>query len=301
MDFSRSAVLRRWYFVSIGLGFLALFILRLTVLGGQSAQTGLLQSLANITDNLLAAAVTALIVGIAYAYLYPVEGHASHEFVHSVDIADVIAEQTRTTRSWAVRSRGGNYFTTVTLADIVKSALTNGRAVSVRVQSIDPDNEALVMAYARSMSDIKSRVGTWPAQRARREVMASLLRAALQVRNAPRVEVVFGLAPHTWVMSLDVSDSAALVTCQNKGEDALLFRSTSPFYKSYCDDFDGGWLACRKVTPTIERDVPRDPADLTADDYVMLNAFFQGIGIAPASDQELQEIVRVLDRKTDYD
>ncbi|ROO62420.1 hypothetical protein EDC02_4399 [Micromonospora sp. Llam0] len=301
MGFSRSAVLRRWYFITLALGFIALALARLTILGGNRANAGIWQSSANIADNMLAATLTSLIVGGAYVYLYPLENEVPHEVVRSVDIAGALAEQTRPTRNWAVRSRSANYFTTITLREIANSALSNGRAVSVRILVIDPDRTDLLAAYSHSMSNTKSRVGAWSVRRARFEVMASLLRAALQVRKAPRVEVTFGLAPYVWVMSLDLSDIAALVTGQNKGEDALIFRNSSSFYRSYCDDFDASWAVARKVRPVINRDIPSDPNLLTTEDLAELRSFFEKLQINQTPDEDLLEIVRTLGRRTDYD
>jgi hypothetical protein len=101
-------------------------------------------------------------------------------------------------------------------------------------------------------------------------------------------------------MSLDISDSAALVTCQNKGEDALIFRSSSSFYKSYQDDFSAGWIACRKVQPSIEWDVPR-AKDIGSEDLLRIREFYEGLGVTAPSENELQKIVSTLDRGTDYD
>lgn len=301
MEFSRSAVLRRWYFVSIMLGIVALAAIRFVVLRVNDASSALTQSLANVTDNLLAAGATSIIVGIAYVYLYPRDSRAPHEVVRSIDIAETLRDHCRTATHWALRSRGANYFTTITLANLVTSALATGRTVKVRIQCIDPDNDVLAAAYARSMSDIPSRVGSWSGERAKDEVLASLLRAALQVRRAPRVEVEFGLSPNTWVMSLEVFNGAALVTCQNKGDDALIFRDDSPFYKSFSDEFEAGWLVCRKIIPQIERDVPRDPKDLTGADYTLIRQFFMNLSIKPPTDAEIRAIVPILGRKTDYE
>src|ERR1017187_2005791 len=111
MSFSRSAVLRRWYFLSLGLVFVTLFVLRLTLLSSNHNGQAIFQSLADVTDNLIAATLTALIVGAAYVFLYPADPYAEHEVVRSMDIAQVISEECRTAREWAVRSRGANYFT----------------------------------------------------------------------------------------------------------------------------------------------------------------------------------------------
>lgn len=301
MEFSRSAVLRRWYFVSVGLLFVLLLTLRLTALDTVAQTSDIRLSLADIADNLMAASITSLVVGVAYVYLYPANNHAAQEVVRSIDIAQTILDECKAAREWSVRSRGANYFTTVTLSDLIESALASGRAIRVRVQTIDPENEVLLKAYASSMSDIKARVGTWSVERARREVLASLLRAAMKIRSAPRIDVQFGLSPASWVMSLDLSDRMALVTCQNKGEDALIFRHGAPFFfKGYADDFEAGWLACRHVRPELVRSIPADPEKLGVEDLRALSDFYTSLGLSEPSAEELQEIVRTVSRDHDY-
>ncbi|RVX47024.1 hypothetical protein EDD27_9944 [Nonomuraea polychroma] len=300
MNLSRSAFIRRWYFLSLGLAGAVLILLRFTTLRTTTADSTVLQSLSGITDNLIAAVLTSIIVGAAYIYLFPQDAAPAYETVSSRDIARVIADLCDNAREWSVRSRGANYFTSVTLPALVASALERGASIRMRVQCLDPDQPQLLAAYAESMSDIRSRVGTWSAARARLEVCASMLRAALHTKDAPRVTVEFGLSPSIWVMSLDLTDQVALVTGQNKGEDALLFRRESQFFKPYLDDFDISWKACRVVRPRLSKAIPTDPRKLAEQHFVILEEFYDSLEICRPSREELREIVRTLNREHDY-
>jgi hypothetical protein len=300
VNLARSKFVRRWYFLSLGLSCLVLILLRLTYLRITDPDNPVLESFSNIADNLIAAVLTSIIVGVAYIYLFPQEDAAAYEIVSSRDIAEVIADQCSKTREWSVRSRGANYFTSVTLPALIESALERGSSIRVRVQSIDPERSVLPETYAESMSDIRSRVGTWTPARARLEVCASLLRAAMLVREAPRVSVEFGLSPSIWVMSLDLTDQIALVTGQNKGEDALLFRKKSQFFKPYLDDFDISWRACRIVNPRLNHSVPNDHRKLKEEHFVILDEFYDSLGISRLSRAELTQIVTILRREHDY-
>ncbi|MFF4617855.1 hypothetical protein [Nonomuraea jabiensis] len=300
VDLSRSAFVRRWYFLSLGLAGAGLILLRFTALSTGTADSPILQSLSGIADNLIAAVLTSIIVGAAYIYLFPQNAAPAYEVVPSRDIARAIADMTDNAREWSVRSRGANYFTSVTLPALVASALDRGASIRMRVQCLDPDQPHLLAAYAESMSDIRSRVGTWSASRARLEVCASLLRAALHVKDAPRVRVEFGFSPSIWVMSLDLTDQAALVTGQNKGEDALLFRTESQFFKPHGDDFDISWKACRVVSPRLGQAIPADARKLTEQHLVILEEFYEALGVTRPSREELREIVRTLNREHDY-
>src|SRR5439155_14604356 len=98
-------------------------------------------------------------------------------------------------------------------------------------------------------------------------------------------------------MSLDLSDRMALVTCQNKGEDALVFRTDSPFFKSYHDDFDAGWQSCRVVTPKLKSSIAISATTrLTEEHCQVLNEFYGSLDLPSCDPAELQAIVRTLGR-----
>jgi hypothetical protein len=300
MDFTRSKIVRRWYFLTLTLIFVILVGLRFTVLRENSADSTIAQTSASVTDELIAATITSLIVGMAYVFLYPQTSVETIEIVPSMDIAQTLASEARIAREWSVRSRGANYFTTVTLHNIIESALDSGRTVRVKILAIDPESPSLVSAYSDSMSDIRPRVGTWTPERARREIYASILRAAIQVQQAPRVEVEFGLSPSTWVMSLDLTEQMAIVTCQNKGEDALVFRRESKFFKSYQDDFDANWRVARIIKPRLEIVIPSSSKRLRSEHFGAINDLFFSTGLTKFSDDEILLIVKTLSRENDY-
>lgn len=300
MSFARSAVLRRWYFITLTLTLFGLAVVRLKLIPKEGSTSSVASSLGNVTDNLIAAVVTSLIVGLAYVYLYPTEERSQQELVRSRDIAQVIEDEARHAREWSVKSRAANYFTTVTLDAMVEMALKTGRGVRVKVQVIDPEDSNLLEGYAKSMQDLKSRVGIWSPERARREVYASLLRAAIKTLGAPKIDIEFGLSPSLWVVSLDISNNVALATCQNKGTDALLFRCDTDFYDSFYDDFEVAWNICRLVRPQLPTSVPLAFTEYENHHFDTVRAFFLALGLPACDRDELEQIVKLLSREHDY-
>lgn len=293
--------MKRWYFLCLGILLALLILARYTIVVPTAKSAVALQSTANVMDNLIAASVTSVIIGLGYLYLYPEPKQDSFQIVRSRDIAAYISNKTGTAREWSVRSRAANYFTTVTLNDLANAALRDGKSVSVRVQVIDPTNDGLLSGYASAMQDSHKTVATWSTHRAKIEVYASLLRAAFISKQAPRVDISFGLSPHLWVMSLDYSDEFALVTCQRKGDDALAFATSSEFYRGWSDDFESEWSSCRVIRPRLSEEVLVSVQKFRASDYGRIEGFYSDLGLPEPTQEEVSEIIKSLTRGTDYD
>jgi hypothetical protein len=242
-------------------------------------------------DTLVAAVVTSLFVGLAYVLLFPREPAGEFESIEGRVIEETIEASTRTTRAWDVRARTANYFSRATLPWLTKSALQTGRSVQVRMQVLDPENERLLAAYARFRSNHPGEAARWTTTRVKHEIYASLLQAALWRCEAPRLEVRVGLSPAFWVMSLDITDTFALVSGQNRGDPALVFRGDSTFFGGWRDDFDASFGECRIVTPEI-CDVRWDDLESpTAECFDRIRDCFVGMGIPALADDLIRTIL----------
>jgi hypothetical protein len=299
---TRSRVLRRWYFVSLLLALSILLLLRFTVLKTVPNPSDYGLTAATVLDTLVASAVTSLVVGIAYVLLFPEGSSVALEEVPSRDIEAALEQATQHTRKWRVRARTANYFARMTLPALTKEALRSGRSINVRVQMLDPENPTLMAGYARFKSNHRGAAARWTPDKVRREIYATMLQLALHRHEAPRLEIEVGLSPALWVISLDASDDIAMITGQNRGDTAIVFRAGSQFYESYCDDFDASFSECRRLqVPAVETLTPSlDPSDLSASQFDELRTFFQEVGLSDCGDQELHAIVKTLHEKHNY-
>lgn len=248
---ARSKTLRRWFFVSVLLALALILVSRFTLLATTAKMPPWRQTLGSMLDDLAASAVAALALGLAYLFLFPAEEPGAVEVVQSRDIEPTIIRATRETQQWAVRARTANYFTKETLHRLADAALSSGGSVSVRMQVMDPENEALLASYAKFRSNHPGAAAQWTSSRVRREIYAALLAAALVRVRAPRVEIEVGFSPAFWVMSLDLSDNMALLTSQDRGDPAMLLRRGSRFFDGWSQDFDASFAECRRVRPEL--------------------------------------------------
>jgi hypothetical protein len=279
-----------------------LLLLRFTLLRTVPHPSDFRVTAGTVLDTLVASGVTSLVVGIAYVLLFPDDSVAVLEQVPSRDIEATLEHATQHTREWRVRARTANYFARMTLPALTKSALRSGRSIKIRVQTLDPENPSLLADYAKFRSNHRGAAAQWTPEKVRREVYATLLQLALYRHEAPRLDIEVGLSPALWVISLDVSDDIAMVTGQNRGEIAIVFRAGSQFYEGYCDDFDASYSECRILSvPTVRNLAPNlGTSGLSPSQLDELRAFFQEIGLSSCDDQELDAIVKVLHEEHNY-
>ncbi|WP_369132008.1 hypothetical protein [Modestobacter sp. I12A-02662] len=288
---AKTTTLRRWYFLSLVLGFAVVVLVRLFVLPEPTGESDRwVQVTSNVADNLIATILVAIAVGALVPFLFPSnDSSESIELLDTKAIEDAIEEATKDAREWNVRARTANYFSRHTLPWLTKAALKGRRPVNIKMQLLDPENEDLLRAYARMRSNPAKQ---WTVDRVRLEIYASILEAAICKQEAPRINITVGLSSMNWVMSLDLSDEMALVTGQNKGEPGLLFSKASEFFTGWCDDFESAFAGCRHLIPEhpgITRSGMRQPTDA---DIVGVRKFFSSLGLNTcASDDELRKVI----------
>jgi hypothetical protein len=265
---ARSRFLRRWFIASLLLTISLLIIVRFKFFSDLSLSADWETTLATVLDNLLASAATALIVGLAYIFLFPNVESEALESVQGRDISSLISSAANNARQWDVRSRTASYFTRVTLPMLRDTAFRSGGDVDIRIQTLNPDNDAALASYARFRSNHAGAASVWTVERVRGEIFATILAAALIHNEAPRLRIKVGLSDSFWVMSVDACENVVIVTGQNRGDPALVIKADSPHFQEWREDFDASFSVCRIVTPKILNLTVKDldhPTPQTAD------------------------------------
>lgn len=297
---ARLKSVQRWYFVTLILAFALILLVRFNVLPVKVAQSTFRSTAGTVLDTLAAAVVTSLAVGLAYVFLFPKEAEDELESLDSGQIEKTIRLATESAKEWRVRARTANYFFKATLPWLTSSALQTGRSVKIQVQVLDPENRKLMEAYARFRSNHAGQAALWTAARVQNEIYAGLLQAALCKADAPRLDIRVGFSPAFWVMSLDISEQLALLTGQNKGEPALLFKPQSSYFTGWCDDFEASFSECRIVNPTLLGTSRRDLESPTPAVLSRVKTFFHEIGLTTCPVDDLTEILKQLAAQHHY-
>ncbi len=297
---ARSTALRRWFFTSLLLAATVIILVRFLVFPETRDAADWESTVGAVLDNLLAAVVTSLAIGLTYVLLLPSPAAEQVEVIQSGMISGAIEAAARDCTRWHIRARTASYFVRKILPLLRDNALRAGGSIHIKLQLLDPRNDEALEAYAVYRSNRPGASAVWNAERVRTEIFSTILAAAAYRNEAPRLDIEVGFSPDFWVLSMDLSDDVVFVTGQNKGEPCLRILRTSPLFSGWREDFDAGYSMCRVIRPSAPgvrlRDLSR-PSVATLRD---IRAFFDSIGFPGMQDSALKEIATYMRREHNY-
>ncbi|MEU8195996.1 hypothetical protein AB0C10_19635 [Microbispora amethystogenes] len=151
------------------------------------------------------------------------------------EIAQAHADARRGTDHWTFKGGTGTYMRAVTLPECVSAARRDRRHLTIRMEIIDPTDEAVCESYAhyrRSLSDRPDGTGEmWTTERARKESYASVLAAFWYRQRYGLLDIAVGLSPVMTTFRWDMSDRSLIMTSEDPNR-AIIAYSGSFFYGS---------------------------------------------------------------------
>ncbi|WP_327002704.1 hypothetical protein OHA72_47640 [Dactylosporangium sp. NBC_01737] len=297
---ARSSTLRRWFFAALMLAAAVIVLTRFLVFPDTEEAADWSRTLGATLDNLLAATITSLAIGLAYVLLLPAPEAESVDVTQPREIAGLLESAAKDCTFWAIRSRTASYFARVTLPQLRDNALRTGGSIRVRIQLLDPTNDRALQAYATFRSNRPGASAIWNVARVRLEIYSTILAAAVHQNEAPRLDVEVGLSQDFWILSLDLSDKIAIITGQNKGEPCLCIRHTSPLFSGWRDDFDAGFSVCRVIRPAISGLRMQELHRPSARALDSIRIFFDQLGFPNLDDPSLRKIADYAGREHNY-
>ncbi|MGH3871557.1 MAG: hypothetical protein ACRDSR_08610 [Pseudonocardiaceae bacterium] len=156
-------------------------------------------------------------------------------------ISAALAEAREGTDSWMFKGGTGTFTRAVTLPECIRQAREVGRALTVRLEILDPTNDEKCERYAvlqRSVSHTVDGTGErWTAQRAQKESFATILAACWYKQRYQLLTVEVGLTPTVTTFRWDLSPRCLVmtqfVTPLDTREPALLIERGSSYYDRY--------------------------------------------------------------------
>jgi hypothetical protein len=186
------------------------------------------------------------------------------------NIRSSFEDAAKDTSAWYFRGATGSFLRAWTLPTLHRVGINKGSAYPcmLRVEIIDPDNEALCQAYAsyRAALDTQRegrspRQSGWTSDHVRRQCIATLLAVAwyCEHRTFSAVVVMSSSMP---VLRFDVSDTHAILTNENKSHPAVVATKTengqiySSFRAELADVVDTGRGEAAECTKKSLQKVP---------------------------------------------
>lgn len=213
--------------------------------------------------------------------------------VRQVDAFDANQERVMaclTTRSWEYRGAIGDVLRKVTLPACVEAS--SEADLSVRIEILDPDDEALCSAYAqhRALLATGAERDDWTVQRTREEVLATVFAACWYRHQHRSLDIRVGLSSVLHTLCWDRSTDRMIITQDGSAGYALIFDKDRPYFDAFGSELTHSFLRTRQLPINETGNVPL-PAKLRGAD---IRAVFErlGIDVGAYADRDLVEIGR---------
>lgn len=159
-------------------------------------------------------------------------------------IGEALAAARRDTDFWTFKGGTGTFIRAVTLPECIRRAREIGRALTVRLEILDPTNDDLCEQYAvfqRSVSHTVDGTGEiWTVGRTKKESFATVLAACWHKQRYRLLTIEVGLSPTVTTFRWDLSSRFVImtqfVTQRDAREPALLIERGSTYYDRYATE-----------------------------------------------------------------
>ncbi len=159
-------------------------------------------------------------------------------------IGEALAAARLDTDLWMFKGGTGTYLRAVTLPDCIRRAREIGRALTVRLEILDPTNDELCEHYAgfqQSVSHIVDGTGeVWSVARAQKESFATILAACWHRQRYRLLTVEVGLSSTISTFRWDLASHSLVMTQliaqRDAREPALLIQRGSTYYDRHATE-----------------------------------------------------------------
>lgn len=220
--------------------------------------------------------------------------------LHGEAIGQALTEARRETEGWTFKGGTGTFIRAVTLPECIQRAREDGRALTVRLEILDPTNDDLCEHYAvfqRSMSKTLDGTGeTWNADRTSKESFATILAACWYRQRYRLLTVEIGLSSTIITFRWDLSSRCLIMTQpfgqQDPRQPALLIERGSTYYDRYATELLTSFEQFRRLPiEQAARAVPLSNEPSTEEAQRLFIALNVPLS-ASFSDDEISKIIR---------
>lgn len=140
---------------------------------------------------------------------------------------------------WYYKGGCGRYFRTTTLPELASSAREKSQSREILVVILDPMNNDLCEKHAIYRSGMASQQiekDKWNLSKVRAELFATIISTVVTQAQEPLLRLSISLCPHYSSFRIDLSDSYAVITKEDRNAPAIICHRGTYFYKSYKDE-----------------------------------------------------------------
>jgi hypothetical protein len=246
----------RWFYAASVVTLVAIFLLRFVLLPKLMGPHALSpwETTGKILDAFLTALIASVVITLLREWLTPeYMQSAAIEVIEPFRIAETLRLALEKTDEWWYRGHSGRHFRAVTLPKLAEDARARSITIAIRLQILDPTDDATCARYANYRLSLASATegAPWTKQRARNELIATILSAYAWKAEIPRLDFKIALFDNLSLFRIDLSSRLALITKEAKQEPALKCDEESIFYTSFRQDLVLGFEQAKALPDNV--------------------------------------------------
>jgi hypothetical protein len=180
---------------------------------------------------------------------------SSARLVSGSEVAQALAEARRHTDRWIFKGGTGVDLRAETLPEFAKMAREEQRPLELRLEIVDPADQALCEGYAQVLAAHEPSGSTlWTADRVRQEVYATILAAARENQRVKYLNVEIRLSSVVSTLRWDLSDTGVIMA--EPAGPAMVFKKDSPYYATCKRELTVSFDQARRVPLDAAKDHP---------------------------------------------
>lgn len=221
------------------------------------------------------------------------------------EVTHALSEARRDTDRWLFKGGTGTYMRAVTLPECVANARLGQRALLVRLEIVDPNDEDACNRYARFRRSLSSQPDgtgeTWSFDRVRKESLATVLAGAWWRHKYDLLDVEIALSNTVSTLRWDLSSSSVIITQESPLGPALMIEHGRYYYDRLSTELRTSHDQAHKVPLELAKGMMLS-LEPTID---QTQKFFAKIGMplpATFTDRDIADVVRkAVKPKNPYD
>lgn len=230
---------------------------------------------------------TILIASLAF-WLTPRVVHNSQvDIIQPKDIGRMLKQARETDEYWFLGSTA-RFTRSTTIPELATNARKSNFSKRIKIQILNPDNVETLASYVEYKNRVRrGKKDPWTINRARKELLATILAAYTWRAEEPLLEFEIGLKDSVSFFRIDLSKQLAVITKEDPEEPALKFDNDTFFYNSYLEELRFSLRQSKKLDPNVNGILKND---LNKENVIVL---FENLNIilSEVDDEDIYEII----------
>lgn len=196
-----------------------------------------------LTVRLLDSIFVSLFVTVAVAlfmfYIEVPDEEKKFDILESMRLQEIFDSELSHTDSWHFSGGMGRHTRSKTIPAMDAKARASNQHKTLKIQLLDPSNARLCNDYSRYRANLRSannKKAGWTAEFVRREILSTILVAAIFKANNSNFEISVKLKSAFSTLRTDLGSKTAIITKEDKNEPAIVCRDGSFLFRSYKEE-----------------------------------------------------------------